>query len=142
MAGLLEQMLSDPAYNNLYFDISWDEVAKYIICQRNHDYPIRLTLSTNFLTGSCLEPIMWHQPARKSTWKFISMYEPLWQKLTPEAREKILKTNYERLFDKARMDVRAWEKTISQNKYDRSKYENSISFYFGSCHYFLMVLHN
>ncbi len=31
MAGLLDQMLSDPAYNNLYFDISWDEVAKYIM---------------------------------------------------------------------------------------------------------------
>ena len=37
------------------------------------------------------------------------IYEPLWKLLTPEAREKILKTNYERLFDKARKDVRAWE---------------------------------
>jgi hypothetical protein len=34
----------------------------------------------------------------------------LWDKLTPEAREKILKKNYEKLFDKARTDVRAWEK--------------------------------
>jgi hypothetical protein len=30
--------------------------------------------------------------------------------LTPEAREKILKKNYETLFDKTRSDVRAWEK--------------------------------
>ncbi len=43
-----------------------------------------------------------------------SMYEPLWQKLTPETREKILKKNYERLFDKARMDVRAWEKANTE----------------------------
>jgi predicted TIM-barrel fold metal-dependent hydrolase len=38
------------------------------------------------------------------------IYEPLWEKLTSEAREKILKKNYEKLFDKARIDVRAWEK--------------------------------
>jgi glutaminase len=30
-------------------------------------------------------------------------------KLTPEAREKVLKTNYVRLFDAARGRVRAWE---------------------------------
>ena len=38
------------------------------------------------------------------------MYDPLWKMLTPEASEKILKKNYERLFDKSRIDVRAWEK--------------------------------
>jgi hypothetical protein len=31
-------------------------------------------------------------------------------KLTPDAREKLLKKNYERLFDEARRKVRAWEK--------------------------------
>jgi hypothetical protein len=30
--------------------------------------------------------------------------------LTPDARNKLLKNNYETLFDKARSDVRAWEK--------------------------------
>ena len=29
--------------------------------------------------------------------------------LTPEARQKVLKGNYERLFDAARIRVRAWE---------------------------------
>ena len=38
------------------------------------------------------------------------MYAPLFAQLTPEAKEKLLKGNYERLFDKARRDVRAWEK--------------------------------
>ena len=37
------------------------------------------------------------------------MYRPLWAKLTPEAREKVLKGNYQRLFDAARLKVRAWE---------------------------------
>ena len=38
------------------------------------------------------------------------MYAPLFAKLTPEASEKLLKGNYERLFDEARVNVRAWEK--------------------------------
>ena len=37
-------------------------------------------------------------------------YEPLWQALTPEARQAVLFGNYERLFDAARIKVRAWEK--------------------------------
>jgi hypothetical protein len=38
------------------------------------------------------------------------MYEPLFTRLTPTARELLLKGNYERLFDQARRRVRAWEK--------------------------------
>jgi hypothetical protein len=38
------------------------------------------------------------------------MYQPLWAKLTPTAREKVLKGNYARIFDTARLRVRAWEK--------------------------------
>ena len=30
-AAILAAMLSDPAFSNLYFDISWDEVAKYLV---------------------------------------------------------------------------------------------------------------
>jgi hypothetical protein len=37
------------------------------------------------------------------------IYEPVWKLLTPEAREKVRKGNYERLFDAARTRVRAWE---------------------------------
>jgi hypothetical protein len=42
--------------------------------------------------------------------KIYDMYAPLFAKLTPEARQKLLKGNYERLFDDARRRVRAWEK--------------------------------
>jgi predicted TIM-barrel fold metal-dependent hydrolase len=38
------------------------------------------------------------------------IYAPLWKKLSPETKEKVLKGNYERLFDEARKKVRAWEK--------------------------------
>jgi len=38
------------------------------------------------------------------------MYRPLWAKFTPDAREKVLKGNYQRLFDRARTQVRAWER--------------------------------
>jgi hypothetical protein len=34
----------------------------------------------------------------------------VWALLTPEARLKIRKANYERIFDAARVKVRAWEK--------------------------------
>jgi hypothetical protein len=42
--------------------------------------------------------------------KVYEMYAPLWAALAPDAREKVLKGNYERLFDAARVRVRAWEK--------------------------------
>jgi len=41
--------------------------------------------------------------------KVYDMYAPLRAKLTPEARQMLLKGNYERLFDAARVKVRAWE---------------------------------
>jgi hypothetical protein len=37
-------------------------------------------------------------------------YEPLWKLLDAKAREKVVKRNYERIFDDARQKVRAWEK--------------------------------
>jgi predicted TIM-barrel fold metal-dependent hydrolase len=105
-----EKMLSDSAYNNLYIDISWDEVAKYIVASATslansayliNKYPDRFLFGTDNVGPVSQEKHL----------EIYSIYEPLWKILTPEAREKILKTNYERLFDKARKDVRAWEKT-------------------------------
>jgi hypothetical protein len=37
-------------------------------------------------------------------------YDPLWKKLTPDARDKVKRLNYERLFDAARTKVRALER--------------------------------
>ncbi|MBA4320985.1 MAG: amidohydrolase [Flavobacterium sp.] len=104
-----EQMLSDPAYNNLYIDISWDEVAKYIVSSETsiknsaylvNKYPDRFLFGTDNVAPTSQEKHL----------EVYHIYDPLWELLTPEAREKILKKNYETLFDKSRKDVRAWEK--------------------------------
>jgi hypothetical protein len=42
--------------------------------------------------------------------KVYHTYDPLWAQLTPEASRKVRLENYERLFDAARVKVRAWEK--------------------------------
>jgi hypothetical protein len=44
------------------------------------------------------------------------MYQPLWEKLTPEAKEGILKKNYERIFDEGRRNARAWEKAHPEGR--------------------------
>jgi predicted TIM-barrel fold metal-dependent hydrolase len=107
-AEYLEEILSDPKMRNVHFDISWDEVAKYLVANDQtlavsaaliNKYPDR------FLFGSDVV-------APKSAEQYFAVYEmyrPLWARLTPEAREKVLKGNYERLFDAARSKVRAWE---------------------------------
>jgi hypothetical protein len=44
--------------------------------------------------------------------KYLHVYEqyrPLWSLLNKDASEKVRKGNYERLFDRARQKVRAWE---------------------------------
>src|SRR5262249_40539242 len=42
--------------------------------------------------------------------KVYKAYEPLWAQLTPEASRKVRLENYERLFDAARVKVRASDK--------------------------------
>lgn len=108
-AAMLEEILSDPAYSHVYFDISWDEVAKYIVSSTEaikiaadliNKYPDRFLFGTDEVAPK----------DQKSYLKVYEMYQPLLEKLSPAAREKLLKSNYARLFDAARNKVRAWEK--------------------------------
>ena len=108
-AAVIEEMLKDPAFSNLYFDISWTEVAKYLVSSPEatkiaadllNRYPDRFLFGTDEVAPVNQEQYL----------KIYSMYVPLWKLLTPEASEKIRKGNYERLFDAARQKVRAWEK--------------------------------
>jgi hypothetical protein len=106
---IVEEILSDPKLRHVYFDISWDEVAKYLLATPEttrraaamiNRYPDR------FLFGSDVV-------APKDTAQYYAVfnsYRPLWDQLSPEASEKVRKGNYERLFDTARQRVRAWEK--------------------------------
>ncbi|HEX7878314.1 MAG TPA: amidohydrolase family protein [Candidatus Eisenbacteria bacterium] len=107
--AMLESMLGDPAFRQMSIDLSWDQVAKYVIStpettKRAADliekYPDR------FLFGS-------DTVAPKDNASYFSVYEmyaPLWSLLSESTREKVLKGNYERIFDEGRRRVRAWEK--------------------------------
>ncbi len=106
---IFEDMIADPSLNHVYFDISWDEVAKYATdtpeaVQRTADvinrYPDRFLFGTDNVAPKSPE----------AYFRIYEMYAPVWEKLTPEAKGKILKGNYERLFDAASAKVRIWEK--------------------------------
>jgi predicted TIM-barrel fold metal-dependent hydrolase len=107
-AAVLSAMLADPAFKNLYFDISWDEFAKYVVASPEtvrvaaalmERYPDR------FLFGSDVVA-----PPNAGAWfKTYDAYAPLWPALSAATSEKVRIRNYERLFDAARRNVRAWE---------------------------------
>jgi hypothetical protein len=104
--AVLEEMFSDPAFANLYVDISWTEVATKVaekaadFADLINRYPDRFLFGTDEVAPTSQEQYL----------KIDSLYEPLWRRLNPEALEKVRKGNYERLFDEARRRVRAWEK--------------------------------
>jgi predicted TIM-barrel fold metal-dependent hydrolase len=106
---MIEDILEDPACSHVNFDLSWDEVAKYVVSspeatQRAADlinrFPDRFLFGTDNVASSKPEQYF----------AIYEMYQPLWKLLSADARQKLLKGNYERIFDQARVKVRAWEK--------------------------------
>ena len=115
---MLEAILSDPAMKNVDFDLSWDEVAKYIVASPEsvritadliNRYPERFLFGTDEVAPSNQEKYL----------RVYYQYDPLWKALSPEASVKVRKLNYERLFDEGRRKVRAWE--TANAKKDRSQ---------------------
>lgn len=105
----LDEILTNPAMGNVYFDLSWDEVAKYVVANdatlsavaaEINAHPDRFLFGTDVVGPRTSEQYF----------AVYDMYRPLWAKLTPAAREQVLKGNYARLFDAARVKVRAWER--------------------------------
>ncbi len=106
--GIVEKILSEPSLQHLHFDLSWSEVAKYIVATPQsleraasviNRFPDRFLFGTDEVA-----------PKDQATYlRVYRQYDPLWQLLTPEAKQKVLKDNYERLFDVARIKVRKWE---------------------------------
>jgi len=105
---MLESMFNDPTYANLCVDISWDEVAKYAISSPEtiqrcaeffNKYPDRFLFGTD--TVAPKDP--------QAYYAVYDMWKPVFDQLTKEAKDKILKGNYERIFDQGRKNVRAWE---------------------------------
>jgi len=107
-AAIVEDIINDPELKNVYFDISWDEVAKYVVSTPESTRNAAEILNRNpdrFLFGT-------DEVAPANQQKYLTVYnqyEPLWKLLTPEASEKVRKANYERIFDEGRRRVRNWE---------------------------------
>jgi Amidohydrolase len=108
-AANLEKLLQDSDLSHLYFDISWDEVAKYVVASPESTkitaammerYPDRFLFGTDEVA-----------PKTESAYtRVYEMYKPLWNSLSPQTSEKVRKTNYERVFNEARRKVRDWER--------------------------------
>jgi predicted TIM-barrel fold metal-dependent hydrolase len=106
---MVEAMLKDPDFKHVYFDISWDEVAKYFVespastkvsADLINRYPDRFLFGTDEVAP----------PNQQQYLRVFYQYGPLWNLLSAEASEKVRKGNYERIFDEARQKVRDWEK--------------------------------
>jgi hypothetical protein len=107
--GMVERALANPALKHVYVDISWDEVAKYIVASPAsikavadliNRYPDRFLFGTDEVAPSDQTKYL----------KVYTQYAPLFAQLSRDASEKVRTKNYERLFDEARRKVRAWEK--------------------------------
>ena len=105
---MIERMLNNPKLKHVCFDISWDETAKYLVKTSEavevtadliNRYPERFLFGTDTVAPQTQEQYL--EPYK--------IYAPLFAKLTPETKLLLLKGNYERIFDKARQQVRAWE---------------------------------
>jgi len=107
--GIVESIVTDPAFNHVNFDISWDEVAKYAVASPEtiaataamlNRHPDRFLFGTDTVAPAGPAPY----------YAVFEMWAPVWQRLTPEASSKIRLGNYERVFDEGRRRVRAWER--------------------------------
>ncbi len=105
---LIEAILKDESLGHVVFDISWDEVAKYVLADRDvlrrtaeliEAHPDRFLFGTDNVAP----------PDRDTHLAIYRSYGPLFERLSPATRRKLLLRNYERIFDEARASVRAWE---------------------------------
>ena len=106
---IIDRALSDSTLNHVSIDISWNEVAKYIVATPQsvkataaliNKFPDRFLFGSDEVAPADQEKYL----------KIYYLYAPLFAQLTTEAKQKLLKGNYEKLFDAARLKVRAWEK--------------------------------
>jgi predicted TIM-barrel fold metal-dependent hydrolase len=116
-AAIVEIICTDPALSHVYMDISWDEVAKYAtaspeatrrMAELLNRYPDRFLFGTDVVAPASVDAMV----------AVYDAYGPVWALLTEDAKYKITKGNYKRLFDQASQRVRAWE---SANLQPRSK---------------------
>ena len=101
--------MADPQLKHVSIDLSWDELAKYIVATPGtvqtaaaviNKYPDRFLFGSDVVAPSSIDPQL----------KVYETYQPLWDALKPEVRQMVTTGNYERLFDEGRKRVRAWER--------------------------------
>jgi hypothetical protein len=106
----LEQILRDPDFRHVAFDMSWDEVAKYVVSNPDatkitadliNRYPDRFLFGTDEVAP----------PDQVRYLKIFHQYQPLWKLLDVGVSRKVRLENYQRIFDEARRKVRHWEST-------------------------------
>ncbi len=109
---LLDRMLSDPRLSHVFMDISWDEVAKYIVgdpASSDEWAALIARHPTRFLFGTdAVAPASWESYVANH-----EVYAPLWERLDAQTRAQVERLNYERVFDEAIPRVRAWERRQS-----------------------------
>ncbi len=107
--AMIEEILTDPALRHVYFDISWNEVAKYVV-----DSPESVAITAGLLERHPDRVLFGtDEVAPKDQASYLRIYDqyaPLWKALSPKASAQLRMGNYERIFDQARRKVRAWEK--------------------------------
>ncbi len=105
---LLDGLLSDEAYSHVHCDLSWDEVAKYVVRDEAslaawaallERHPDRFLFGTDSVVPGDRDRYL-------KTWRD---YKPLWERLSEDTRYAITLGNYERIFDAANRRVRSWE---------------------------------
>jgi hypothetical protein len=105
---LLASMLEDPSLSHLYFDISWDEVAKYAndspetqrrTAELFNRFPDRFLFGTDNVAPA----------GQDDQLRVFHLWDDIFAQLTPEASHAVRLGNYERLFNAARTRVRTWE---------------------------------
>ena len=110
--ALIDEMLSDARYDHVMLDISWDEVARYVVSGEEAIEAWAALIGkhpTRFLFGTdSVAPQSWEAYARTH-----AVYRPLWERLGEDTRAQVRRLNYERVFDAAVPRIRAWERLQS-----------------------------
>jgi hypothetical protein len=105
---LLRELLSSDDFSHVNLEISWDEVAKWIVANEAtldawvkllQAYPDRFLFGTDTVAPKSQDDYL----------KAYDAYQKLWDRLDAGAAAKVKSANFERIFDTARKKVRAWE---------------------------------
>lgn len=108
MRGYIVKLLEDPKLRHVHFDLSWSETAKYLANTPDTPQAIAAIISKHpdrFVFGT--DEVA---PTNQRDYlRVLRQYEPLWRLLPADVLEQVRLRNYERIFDAARVKVRAWE---------------------------------